>query len=107
MTDKEIFAKDINVPRKNELQLAEQLITGILKTLNLEAYDWRADQNENLALEIEINDRYHKALEEIEEELKEDIYCASQECGCDDFEECLKCTKEHILYIINKAKGKQ
>ena len=53
----------------------------------------------------EANDRYHKALEEIEKELKEDIYCESQECGCDDFEECLKCTKEHILDIINKAKG--
>ena len=52
-------------------------------------------------------DRYRKALDEIEEELKEDIYCESQECGCDDFEECLKCTKEHILDIINKAKGEE
>lgn len=51
------------------------------------------------------NDRYRKALEEIEEELKEDIYCESQECGCDDFEECLRCTKDLILDIINKAKG--
>lgn len=51
-------------------------------------------------------DRYRKALGEIEKELKEDIYCENQECGCDDFEECLKCTKEHILDIINKAKGK-
>ena len=50
-------------------------------------------------------DRYRKALDEIEKELKEDIYCESQECGCDDFEECLKCTKELILDIINKAKG--
>lgn len=48
--------------------------------------------------------RYEKALEEIEKELKEDIYCESQECGCDDFEECLKCTKEYILDIINKVK---
>ena len=45
-----------------------------------------------------------QALDEIEKELKEDIYCENQECGCDDFEECLKCTKEHILDIINKAK---
>lgn len=43
-------------------------------------------------------------LDEIEKELKEDIYCENQECGCDDFEECLKCTKEHILNIINSAK---
>ena len=50
-------------------------------------------------------DKYKQALDEIEKELKEDIYCENQECGCDDFEECLKCTKEHILDIINKAKG--
>ncbi len=50
-------------------------------------------------------DKYKQALDEIEKELKEDIYCENQECGCDDFEECLKCTKEHILNIINKAKG--
>lgn len=46
-----------------------------------------------------------QTLDVIEKELKEDIYCENQECGCDDFEECLKCTKEHILDIINKAKG--
>ena len=50
-------------------------------------------------------DKYKQALDEIEKELKEDIYCENQECGCDDFEKCLKCTKEHILDIINKAKG--
>ena len=50
-------------------------------------------------------DRYRKALEEIEKELKEDVYCESQECGCDDFEECLNCVKTQILNIINKAKG--
>lgn len=55
----------------------------------------------------EENNRYRKALEEIEQELKEDIYCESQECGCDDFEECLRCTKDLILDIINKAKGEE
>lgn len=44
---------------------------------------------------------YRKALEEIEQELKEDIYCESQECGCDDSEECLRCTKDLILDIIS------
>lgn len=48
-----------------------------------------------------------QTLDVIEKELKEDIYCENQECGCDDFEECLKCTKEHILDIINKAKDCQ
>lgn len=51
--------------------------------------------------------RYRKALEEIEKELKEDVYCESQECGCDDFEECLNCVKTQILDIINKAKGEE
>lgn len=61
--------------------------------------------SKKIAKELVKQDRYRKALEEIEKELKEDIYCENQECGCDDFEECLKCTKEHILDIINKAKG--
>ena len=52
------------------------------------------------------SNKYKRGLEKIEKELKEDLYCESQECGCDDFEECLRCTKEHILDIINKAKGK-
>ncbi len=63
------------------------------------------DLDYGLQKEIEENDRYRKALEEIEQELKEDIYCESQECGCDDFEECLNCVKTQILDIINKAKG--
>lgn len=62
------------------------------------------DLDYDLQKEIEENDRYLKALEEIEEELKEDIYCESQECGCDDSEECLRCTKNLILDIISKAK---
>lgn len=48
--------------------------------------------------------KYKQALEEIEKDLKEDIYCENQECGCDNFEECLKCTKEHIIDIITNAK---
>ena len=60
---------------------------------------------ESLKNKYNENTRYRKALEEIEQELKEDIYCESQECGCDDFKECLRCTKDLILDIINKAKG--
>ena len=60
---------------------------------------------EKVCIDIELKKKiYKQALDEIEKELKEDIYCENQECGCDDFEECLKCTKEHILDIINKAK---
>lgn len=65
---------------------------------------WRINaESLNEKLDIK-NTRYRKALEEIEQELKEDIYCESQECGCDDSEECLRCTKDLILDIINKAK---
>lgn len=35
--------------KTQECELAEQLIAGILKILNLEAYDYKADQNEILA----------------------------------------------------------
>lgn len=48
-----------------------------------------------------------QTLDEIEKELKEDIYCENQECGCDDFEECLKCTKNIILDIISRAKEEE
>lgn len=58
----------------------------------------------SLTKSLDENNRYRKALEEIEKELKEDVYCESQECGCDDFEECLNCVKTQILDIINKAK---
>lgn len=50
--------------------------------------------------------KHKQALDVIEKELKEDIYCESQECGSDDYEECLKCTKEHILDIIRNTKEK-
>lgn len=63
---------------------------------------------EKVCINIELKKKiYKQALDEIEKELKEDIYCENQECGCDDFEECLKCTKEHILDIINKVKEKE
>ena len=70
-----------------------------------------ANTNSTLRLRNEIRDlqavsvKRKDALEEIEKELKEDVYCESQECGCDDFEECLNCVKTQILDIINKAKG--
>lgn len=83
--------EDLKGKYKNVLDLAKQ----------------NADANEYCLQELEQeNYRYRKALEEIEKELKEDIYCENQECGCDDYEECLRCTKNIILGIINKAKGK-
>lgn len=79
---------------------------GLKKQLET-AEEWRI-KAESLNEKLELkNTCYLEALDEIEKELKEDIYCESQECGCDDFEECLKCTKEYILDIINKAKGEE
>ena len=57
----------------------------------------------NLALEIETNDRYRKALEEIEEVLKDEI---CEECpgkgGCKG-----SCKEDKCLYIINEAKEEE
>ena len=79
---------------------------GLKKQLET-AEEWRI-KAESLNEKLELKNTYYlEALDEIEKELKEDIYCESQECGCDDFEECLKCTKEYILDIINKAKGEE
>lgn len=43
------------------------------------------------------SDRYKQVLKEIQQELRQSLYCESQECGCDDYEECLECTKNQIL----------
>lgn len=40
---------------------------------------------------------YREVLEEIRQELEEATHCESQECGCDDAEACLECTKKLIL----------
>lgn len=115
--------------KTQECELAEQLIAGILKTLNLEAYDWRADQNEIIteiktfiekyeALKLENQegyeivdelkqecDLYRKALEEIEEYCND--YCMD-DCIGDErlrtFDKCQQCISGDILDIINKAK---
>ena len=39
-------------------------------------------------------------IEEIKQEIQEDITCESQECGCDNYEECIECLKNTILNII-------
>ena len=53
--------------KTQELELAERLINGILKTLNLEAYDYKAYQNEIL---MEIRG-FKKEYEELKKELRE------------------------------------
>lgn len=51
----------------------------------------------------EENDRYRKALEEIEEVIK--TPCA-EDCVYYELSRCYDCIKTSILDIINKAKGK-
>lgn len=55
----------------------------------------------NLALEIEINDCYRKALEEIEEIANETCIDSQSDCKSCNF----SCEHKDILDIINKAKG--
>lgn len=61
--------------------------------------NWKETAKENIYL---INN-YRKALEEIRKDLEQDTTCESRECGCDDYEECLKCVKETILDKINEV----
>ncbi len=93
---------------EKELDFANELLKKAMKTTCLDCASKVCDENKKLLLEWmqmkEKNDRYRKALEEIEKELKEDIYRESEECGRDYFEECLKCTIIQIINIINKAK---
>ncbi len=42
---------------------------------------------------------FQEILENISDE-----YCCDLDCGCNDKEECLICTRDRILKIINKAK---
>ena len=86
----------------NEVNRSETLLK------ELKRFDKIKDEFREMSEKLKSkNDRYRKALEEIEKELKEDVYCESQECGCDDFEECLNCVKTQILDIINKAKEEE
>lgn len=110
--------------KTQELELAEQLINGILKTLNLEAYNYKADQNEILteikAFKQECEElkayaqrqenqreeyykeylKKYKALEKIEFEVTEEL--KETEADTDAY----GCFLE-ILNIINKAKERE
>lgn len=108
-----------------ELQLAEQLINGILKTLNLKAYDYKADQNEILTeikafkqerrelkiKNVTLQNRYQqvagatteaacyrKAFEEIESICLEDVHTFA------DGTVLRYDSLDEILDIINKVK---
>lgn len=47
--------------------------------------------------------RYKQTLSEIQQDLEFATYCESQECGCDDANECLECTKKQILQKISEV----
>lgn len=49
--------------------------------------------------------RYKQTLSEIQQDLEFATYCESQECGCDDANECLECTKKQILQKISEVKN--
>ena len=50
--------------------------------------------------------RYKQTLSEIQQDLEFATYCESQECGCDDANECLECTKKQILQKISESEVK-
>lgn len=96
-------------PCKNELQLAEQLITGILRTLNLEAYGWRADQNEILTeirafkQECEQKDKEIKGLHLIIDRLLEASGYDKHISSAEDFEDVYK-DMDYKLGLIDELK---
>ena len=92
LEQEKLRANEYSLMYDNETKRTETL----LKEFN------RADKNKDIWREKA--EKYEQALDAIEKELKECVYCESQECACDDFEECLKCTKEHILDFISKVK---
>lgn len=55
-------------------------------------------------LRKEING-YKTIIEKIRQEVQEDVTCESQECGCDNYEECIECLKNTILNIINEKRN--
>ena len=55
-------------------------------------------------LKKEING-YKTIIEKIRQEIQEDETCESQECGCDNYEECIECLKNTILNIINEERN--
>lgn len=89
MTDKENFGKDINVLTK--AKLIEQLIS---KTQECEGLKKQLEfvRTHRTVIDAE-KDRYRKALEEIEEYIKEEEWSL------------LDYVIRDILNIINKAKG--
>ena len=52
------------------------------------------------------NEKLEQTLIEIQQDLEFATYCESQECGCDDANECLECTKNHILQKISECEVK-
>ena len=46
---------------------------------------------------------YKQTLREIQQDLEYATYCESQECGCDDLNECLECTKNQIIQKISEC----
>ena len=65
--------------------------------------DWKNDLISQLdQLKIE-NKKLKETLIEIQQDLENATYCESQECGCDDTNECLECTKKQILQKIKEV----
>lgn len=51
-------------------------------------------------------EEFKQTLIEIQQDLEFATYCESQECGCDDPNECLECTKKQIIQKISEMEDK-
>ena len=119
---------------KEDLRLAKQLVDWILKTFNLESYDWLADQHEisteikniktkfkspqvkNFLVEQESGSK-STALYNLEtqsdhyrkalEEIETTVKTECEETCGSKLEDCTNffCSSKHIIDVINKAKG--
>ena len=67
--------------------------------------DGKNAQYNNLKQECRKYKKYKKCIKSIRDELEYSLHCESEECGCDDYKECLECTIKLILKKINEVEN--
>ena len=101
-TDKEEY-KDLTETKEEFVKTVRKLENIIIENIKL-TNKLQAKEQECEELRKEING-YKIIIEKIRQEIQEDETCESQECGCDNYEECIECLKNTILNIINEERN--
>ena len=83
----------INEAKNSKLDLKSFLVGEAIQN----EYEQQLDQ-----LKTE-KEEFKQTLIEIQQELEFATYCESQECGCDDPNECFECTTKQILQKISEC----